>query len=148
MWRKIKETITKGAAFMYRILELNPQLKDFSSDIDLRMTLYRQTKERLLGKEQTLNDFANAHNYYGIHHISGGWVYREWAPSAYQLYLTGEFNGWNLTSHPLTKLDNGCCGNCHMRVTNQTVNELSKGKIESCDNCQHLLYADMDNADE
>ena len=43
---------------------------------------------------------------------------------------------------PLTKLDNGCCGNCHMRVTMQTLNELSKGKIESCDNCQHLLYAD------
>ena len=43
---------------------------------------------------------------------------------------------------PLTKLDNGCCGNCHMKVTMQTANELSKGKIESCDNCQHLLYAD------
>ncbi len=46
---------------------------------------------------------------------------------------------------PIAKLDNGCCGNCHMRVTNQTLNELSKGKIESCDNCQHLLYADMDS---
>ncbi len=45
-------------------------------------------------------------------------------------------------SAPLTKLDNGCCGNCHMRVTMQTANELSKGKIEHCDNCQHLLYAD------
>ncbi|MBE6364166.1 MAG: hypothetical protein E7053_00270 [Lentisphaerae bacterium] len=43
---------------------------------------------------------------------------------------------------PLTKLDNGCCGNCHMKVTMQTANELSKGKIEHCDNCQHLLYAD------
>lgn len=45
-------------------------------------------------------------------------------------------------SVPLTKLDNGCCGNCHMKVTLQTANELSKGKIEHCDNCQHLLYAD------
>ncbi|MBE6357343.1 MAG: hypothetical protein E7058_09595 [Lentisphaerae bacterium] len=47
-------------------------------------------------------------------------------------------------SAPLTKLDNGCCGNCHMRVTMQTANELSKGKIEHCDNCQHLLYADQE----
>jgi predicted nucleic acid-binding Zn-ribbon protein len=47
-------------------------------------------------------------------------------------------------SAPLTKLDNGCCGNCHMRVTMQTANELSKGKIEHCDNCQHLLYADAE----
>ncbi|MBR7121046.1 MAG: hypothetical protein IKC94_02260 [Lentisphaeria bacterium] len=45
---------------------------------------------------------------------------------------------------PLTRLDNGCCGNCHMKVTMQTANELSKGKIEHCDNCQHLLYADAE----
>ena len=77
---------------MYRILELNPQLQYYSRDIDLRMERYFQTKYRLLSKGQTLNEFANAHNYYGFHHVDGGWVYREWAPSAYQLYLEGEFN--------------------------------------------------------
>ena len=92
---------------MYRLLELNPQLQPYAGDIDLRMFLYRSTKERILGKDQTLNDFANAHNYYGFHHVDGGWYYREWAPSAYQLYLEGEFNDWNKTSHPLTKLENG-----------------------------------------
>ncbi len=92
---------------MYRILELNPQLKDFAGDIDLRMELYAATKKRLLGENQTLDSFANGHHYYGIHHVPGGWVYREWAPNAYQLYLEGEFNNWNQTSHPLTKLPNG-----------------------------------------
>ena len=92
---------------MYRLLELNPQLQPFAGDIDLRMELYRSAKGRILGKDQTLNDFANAYNYYGFHHADGGWYYREWAPSAYQLYLEGEFNGWNKTSHPLKKLDNG-----------------------------------------
>ena len=92
---------------MYRILELNPQLQYYSRDIDLRMERYFQTKYRLLSKGQTLNEFANAHNYYGFHHVDGGWVYREWAPSAYQLYLEGEFNNWNKTSHPLKKLENG-----------------------------------------
>ena len=92
---------------MYRLLELNPQLQPYAGDIDLRMFLYHSTKQRILTADQTLNDFANAHNYYGFHHVDGGWYYREWAPSAYQLYLEGEFNGWNKTSHPLTKLDNG-----------------------------------------
>ena len=92
---------------MYRLLELNPQLQPFAGDIDLRMELYRSAKGRILGKDQTLNDFANAYNYYGFHHADGGWYYREWAPAAYQLYLEGEFNGWNKTSHPLKKLDNG-----------------------------------------
>lgn len=92
---------------MYRILELNPQLKDFARDIDLRMSLYHAAKQRILQPGQTLNDFANAHQYYGFHHVDGGWYYREWAPSAYQLYLKGEFNQWNPTSHPLKKLGNG-----------------------------------------
>ena len=92
---------------MYRILELNPQLQSFAGDIDLRMFLYRATKNRILSEGQTLNDFANAHNYYGFHHVDGGWYYREWAPSAYQLYLEGEFNNWNQTSHPLTNVGNG-----------------------------------------
>ena len=92
---------------MYRILELNPQLQPFAGDIDLRMFLYRATKNRILSEGQTLNDFANAHNYYGFHRTETGWVYREWAPSAYALYLEGEFNNWNQTSHPLKRLDNG-----------------------------------------
>ena len=92
---------------MYRILELNPQLQNFAGDIDLRMFLYRATKGRILGEGQTLNDFANAHNYYGFHHVDGGWYYREWAPSAYALYLEGEFNNWNQTSHPLTAVGDG-----------------------------------------
>ena len=62
---------------MYKILELNPQLVPFAGDIDLRMFLYRATKGRLLSEGQTLNDFANAHNYYGFHRIEEGWVYGE-----------------------------------------------------------------------
>ncbi len=92
---------------MYRILELNPQLKNFSGDIDLRMRLYHEAKNRILSPGQSLLDFASGHEYFGFHRVDGGWVYREWAPSAYQLYLTGEFNNWNPTSHPLTPVGNG-----------------------------------------
>lgn len=92
---------------MYRILELNPQLKPFEGDIDLRMACYHGTKGRLLAKGGTLNDFANAYNYYGIHRTETGWVYREWAPNAYQLYFMGDFNNWNLTDHPMRRLQNG-----------------------------------------
>ena len=90
---------------MYRILKLNPQLYDFSGDIDLRMSVYESTKKRLLQDGQSLSDFANGHQYYGFHHVDGGWYYREWAPSAEQLYLEGEFNGWKKISHPLTRVD-------------------------------------------
>ncbi len=92
---------------MYRVLELNPQLQPFAGDIDHRMYLYNSTKERLMPEGGTLNEFANAHEYFGIHHVEGGWVYREWAPSAYQLYLTGDFNNWEKLQYPMKKLKNG-----------------------------------------
>ena len=92
---------------MYRIFEYNPQLKPFLGDIEHRMHRYHHTKWRLLGDKKSLVDFANGHEYFGFHHIDGGWVYREWAPNAHQLYLTGEFNNWRWLDHPMTKLKNG-----------------------------------------
>ena len=51
---------------MYRVLELNPQLEPFAGHIEHRMHLYHTTKNRLLsGAAKTLNDFANAHHFYG-----------------------------------------------------------------------------------
>ena len=90
---------------MYKVLELNPQLMPFEGDIEMRMEWYKNTKTRLVGAEGRLYDFANAHHYYGFHHVNGGWYYREWAPAAHQLYLTGEFNNWNQTSHPLKRIN-------------------------------------------
>ena len=92
---------------MYRVLELNPQLHPFAGDIDLRMDLYHWTKKRLVGEHGSLNEFSNAHDYFGFHRTETGWVYREWAPSAHQLYLTGEFNQWHWLDHPMTRLENG-----------------------------------------
>lgn len=92
---------------MYKVIELNPQLRPYEKDIHLRMTQYHSTKSRLLSRDKTLNDFANAHDYFGIHRTADGWVYREWAPSAHQLYLMGDFNGWNPTQYPMNRLKEG-----------------------------------------
>lgn len=92
---------------MYRVIQLNPQLQPFTQDIEKRMDDYKRVKSRLLGNDKTLLDFANAHHYFGFHRVKGGWVYREWAPNATQLWLMGEFNEWNRTSHPLTKVGDG-----------------------------------------
>ena len=91
----------------YKIFEIDPQLKAYEKDIQLRMDNYKNKKKELLAPGQSLTDFANGHLFYGFHQAEGGWYYREWAPAAEAMYLTGDFNGWNLTSHPLTKLEHG-----------------------------------------
>ena len=89
---------------MYGLIERDPALAPFESDIELRMTRYNDKKKELLKNEKSLNDFANAHKWYGFHREKDGWVYREWAPAADCLYLTGDFNDWHWTDTPLTKL--------------------------------------------
>lgn len=89
----------------WKILEIDPWIKDYKNDINLRMDEYEKQKARLLKKGEKLKDFANAHNYYGFHKVKTGWIYREWAPNAKGLYLIGDFNNWDRHSHPLKKIN-------------------------------------------
>ncbi len=89
------------------ILSVDPYLLPYEGDLKKRMDNYTRKKEELVGKRGRLSAFANGYNYFGIHRTRTGWVYREWAPAAEQMYFTGDFNGWNTKSHPLTALENG-----------------------------------------
>ncbi|WP_049690100.1 alpha-amylase family glycosyl hydrolase [Anaerococcus jeddahensis] len=89
----------------WKILEIDPWIKDYKNDIDLRMDEYKKQKARLLKKGEKLKDFANAHEYYGFHKVKTGWIYREWAPNAKGLYLIGDFNNWDRHAHPLKKIN-------------------------------------------
>lgn len=91
----------------YKIVEYDPYLKPFESDIELRMSNYNRKKQELLGDNQSLLDFANGHEYFGFHKSNGGWYYREWAPGADAVYIMGDMNGWNPTGLPLTNIGNG-----------------------------------------
>ena len=91
----------------YRILEIDPYLKDFEKDINFRMENYKAKRKELLGKARKISSFANAHKYFGFHRTKTGWVYREWAPAADAVFLTGDFNDWSTASHQLKRLENG-----------------------------------------
>ena len=90
-----------------KMTKIDPLLKKYQSDLDLRMENYVRTKSSLLAPGQTLSDFANGHLFYGIHRCGDGWVYREWAPGAEAMYLTGDFNNWDRHGCPMEKLENG-----------------------------------------
>ena len=91
----------------YKILKIDPMLTPFEHDIDLRMEHYKRKKKELTATNDTLTDFANGHKFFGFHRTDTGWVYREWAPAAEKLYLTGDFNDWNPTSCPMQALSGG-----------------------------------------
>ena len=90
-----------------KILEIDKQLGDYRRDLEQRMENYNRKRNELLLPWQSLSEFANGHNFYGFHQADGGWYYREWAPGADGMYLTGDFNGWDRHSHPLVKKGDG-----------------------------------------
>lgn len=47
--------------------------------------------------KKSLADIANGHEYFGLHKMARGWVFREWAPNATAIYLVGDFNNWEIT---------------------------------------------------
>ena len=91
----------------YKILEIDPYLKSFENDINLRMDNYKRKRYELLGDKGNIVEFANGHNYFGFHRTKTGWVYREWAPAADAMFLTGDFNEWDTTACPMRRLENG-----------------------------------------
>lgn len=92
-----------------KILKIDPYLAPYEADLTLRMDLFAQKKQILLQEAScnTLSEFADGYEYFGFHRTKSGWVYREWAPAAEAMFLTGDFNGWNLTSHPMNRLAHG-----------------------------------------
>ncbi len=91
----------------YKILEIDPYLLPYEKDIRLRMENYRRKRTELVGEKGKLSDFANGHEYFGFHRTKDGWVYREWAPAAEEVYLTGDMNEWRWLDLPMTPIGNG-----------------------------------------
>lgn len=57
---------------------------------------------------KSLSDFADGYLYFGLHRTSRGWVFREWAPNATEIFLVGDFNGWHeMPQYQLRSIDNG-----------------------------------------
>ena len=63
-------------------------------------------KEKELTGDLSLSEFACGHFYYGLHKSNGQWIFREWAPNATSIYLTGTFNNWKEDDYyKLKKID-------------------------------------------
>jgi 1,4-alpha-glucan branching enzyme len=103
----MKNKCEREIIMSYKIFEHDKYLLPFESDINLRMDNYHNKLSELLGEGETLSSFANGHKYFGFHRTDSGWVYREWAPAADRMYLTGDMVGWNMTALPMNRIDNG-----------------------------------------
>ena len=91
MAKKINKTESKTL----KIIMNDPWLKDYEPAIAGRhQHAVDKIAELTQGGKTSLSDFATGYLYFGLHKTSTGWVFREWAPNATEIYLVGDFNKW------------------------------------------------------
>ena len=85
---------------MVRLLD-DEYLKPYEDAIRGRARRAADRMQELTQGRCSLADWANAHNYYGLHKVKARgrgeqWCFREWAPHATSMWLVGDFNGWKI----------------------------------------------------
>ena len=80
--------------------------------------------------KQSLSDFASGHLYFGLHKTSKGWILREWAPNATEIYVVGQFNDWQeQDAYKMVRKDNGNW-EIHLKKSQMRHGELYKLKVK------------------
>ncbi len=90
-----------------KLFEIDPYLSPFKEQLNFRNNYYLEKRTKLLGKNKSLVSFANGYKYFGFHKQKDGYVYREWAENAEKMYLTGDFNNWDLYKNEMKNIGNG-----------------------------------------
>ena len=77
-----------------KIIENDPWLTPYTGAIEGRHDHALWRESQLTGGKMSLKDFASGYLYYGLQRTKSEWVFREWAPNATDIYLIGDFSGW------------------------------------------------------
>ena len=79
----------------------------------------------------TLAQFASGHEYFGLHKTARGWVFREWAPNATEIFLIGDFNNWQEQPKYQLKRIEGT-GNWELKLSEKAIRhgDLYKMKVK------------------
>lgn len=77
-----------------KFIEKDPLLEPFRYVIEQRHRNFVLREVGFTENRKKLSDAFNSHLYYGLHRSEEGWIFREWAPHATAIYLTGDFSDW------------------------------------------------------
>lgn len=93
-----KKTNKSSGESMLKLLQDDEYLRPFAYAINGRHERAVNKIAQLTNNGKvSLSDFASGYLYFGLHKTEKGWVFREWAPNAVEIYLIGDFNGWRET---------------------------------------------------
>ena len=116
-----KGKAVKAAPKHIGLVQKDPYLEPFEEAIKGRHEHEQWKKSQLTnGGKRSLADFASGHDYYGLHKMKRGWVFREWAPNATDIYLVGDFSEWKESDKFRAKRIEGT-GNWELRISEKAI---------------------------
>lgn len=91
------------------ILRNDPWLEPYTGAIEGRhQDVIRKYEELTASTDGSLDKFANAYKYFGLHRVRGNWVFRDFLPHATKVLLIGTFTDWQDDErYALTRLADG-----------------------------------------
>lgn len=90
-----------------QLTQHDPWLVPYRSQILHRLQQTADLAQKTLQGDD-LSEFALGYLYFGLHPTAHGWIFREWAPAATQIFIVGEFSQWtDSTDYQLTRGNDG-----------------------------------------
>ena len=92
-----------------QMVEQDEWLLPVEAEINLRHRLFRERLDDIESRCGSIVDYANGYRYFGWQYDDtlAGWWFREWLPEATDVFLFGDFNGWQRTQLRLDKGSDG-----------------------------------------
>ena len=91
-----------------KLFDRDPYLRMHEQEIRRRYGILKNTVQAIDENEGGLEKFTRSYRQYGIHVLPDNSIKcLEWAPGAEALFLRGDFNGWNQSSHPFKRQAHG-----------------------------------------
>ncbi len=92
----------------FKLIQDDPYLKPHEGFFTAIHQQVNEVEKRITGGNRSLRQFADGHEYFGLHFRDGKWVFREWAPNASAIYLIGPFCNWQKSAdYQLKQIDHG-----------------------------------------
>ena len=127
---KTKKTTTrKPNDTRLKLVKCDPWLEPFNDAIQGRYDHVIYKLNELTGGKKSLAEIADGHLYFGLHRTARGWVFREWAPNATDIYLIGDFNNWQETEQYRLKRIAGT-GNWEIKLPLRAMKHLDLYKMK------------------
>jgi len=103
-----------------RLIRNDSGLAEFADAINGRHDEAVRKMAELTCGTNNLAEFASGHLYFGLHKTEEGWVLREWAPNAIDIFVVGDFNGWQESARYAMKRVKGSNGNWEIKIKNKS----------------------------